>query len=120
MSEVLAEACAKDVCAAFSHSHTHCRFELVVGVSADFTEIMRALGYPRLISVRTRTQAYLQVAWTEGLSIAEQAMSELMNPRPQVENFRTPNFALVAHILYWLVERCERAMAEANMECQHS
>jgi hypothetical protein len=38
----------------------------------DFTEMMRALGYPRLISV---------------------------------ENFRTPNFELVAHVLYWLVYR---------------
>lgn len=38
----------------------------------DFTEIMRALGYPRLISV---------------------------------ENFRTPNFELVADILNWLVHR---------------
>lgn len=38
----------------------------------DFTESMRALGYPRLISV---------------------------------ENFRTPNFELVADALYWLVHR---------------
>jgi Clusterin-associated protein-1 len=39
---------------------------------ADFTEMMRALGYPRLISV---------------------------------DNFRTPNFELVADILYWMVKR---------------
>ena len=39
---------------------------------ADFTEMMRALGYPRLISM---------------------------------ENFRTPNFPLVAEILIWLVNR---------------
>jgi len=39
---------------------------------ADFTESMKALGYPRLISV---------------------------------ENFRTPNFELVADALYWLVHR---------------
>ena len=39
---------------------------------ADFTEMMRALGYPRLISM---------------------------------ENFRTPNFTLVAEILTWLVNR---------------
>lgn len=38
----------------------------------EFTEIMRALGYPRRISV---------------------------------ENFRTPNFGLVADVLYWLVQR---------------
>ncbi|XP_069761444.1 clusterin-associated protein 1 homolog isoform X2 [Narcine bancroftii] len=40
----------------------------------DFTEMMRALGYPRLISM---------------------------------ENFRTPNFPLVAEILIWLVKRYE-------------
>nr|CAB3231831.1 clusterin-associated protein 1 [Phallusia mammillata] len=38
----------------------------------NFTEMMRSLGYPRLISM---------------------------------ENFRTPNFELVAEILLWLVER---------------
>ncbi|XP_072167689.1 clusterin-associated protein 1-like [Diadema setosum] len=38
----------------------------------NFTEMMRALGYPRLISM---------------------------------ENFRTPNFALVAEVLIWLVKR---------------
>ena len=38
----------------------------------NFTELMRALGYPRLISV---------------------------------ENFRTPNFELVADVLYWMVKR---------------
>ena len=41
-------------------------------VFADFTEMMRALGYPRLISM---------------------------------ENFRSPNFALVAEVLMWLVKR---------------
>ncbi|XP_040895858.1 clusterin-associated protein 1 homolog [Toxotes jaculatrix] len=40
----------------------------------NFTEMMRALGYPRLISM---------------------------------ENFRTPNFMLVAEILIWLVKRYE-------------
>ncbi|XP_043945261.1 clusterin-associated protein 1 [Protopterus annectens] len=40
----------------------------------NFTEMMRALGYPRLISM---------------------------------ENFRTPNFPLVAEILVWLVKRYE-------------
>uniref|UniRef100_A0A3P8WVH5 Clusterin associated protein 1 n=1 Tax=Cynoglossus semilaevis TaxID=244447 RepID=A0A3P8WVH5_CYNSE len=44
---------------------------------ADFTEMMRALGYPRLISM---------------------------------ENFRTPNFSLVAEILVWLVKRYEPHM----------
>jgi hypothetical protein len=47
---------------------------LLVAAAAvvDFTETMKALGYPRLISV---------------------------------ENFRTPNFELVADALYWLVHR---------------
>lgn len=39
---------------------------------ADFTEIMRALGYPRLVSL---------------------------------DNFRVPNFQLVADALYWMVKR---------------
>ena len=39
----------------------------------NYCEIMRALGYPRLIST---------------------------------ENFRQPNFALVADCLDWLVKRC--------------
>ncbi|XP_063077149.1 clusterin-associated protein 1 homolog [Engraulis encrasicolus] len=43
----------------------------------NFTEMMRALGYPRLISM---------------------------------ENFRTPNFPLVAEILIWLVKRYEPQM----------
>ncbi|TDH08736.1 hypothetical protein EPR50_G00100340 [Perca flavescens] len=43
----------------------------------NFTEMMRALGYPRLISM---------------------------------ENFRTPNFTLVAEILIWLVKRYEPKM----------
>uniref|UniRef100_A0A8C6T1Q3 Clusterin associated protein 1 n=1 Tax=Neogobius melanostomus TaxID=47308 RepID=A0A8C6T1Q3_9GOBI len=43
----------------------------------NFTEMMRALGYPRLISM---------------------------------ENFRTPNFKLVAEILIWLVKRYEPQM----------
>lgn len=47
-------------------------FELDTTLLTDFTEMMRALGYPRLISM---------------------------------ENFRTPNFTLVAEILTWLVRR---------------
>lgn len=43
--------------------------------AADFTEMMRALGYPRLVSM---------------------------------DNFRTPNFALVADALYWLLQRSIR------------
>lgn len=43
-------------------------------ICLDFTEMMRALGYNRLISM---------------------------------ENFRTPNFPLVAEILVWLVQRFE-------------
>ncbi|MGH0128106.1 UNVERIFIED_CONTAM: hypothetical protein FKN15_033206, partial [Acipenser sinensis] len=46
-------------------------------VVVDFTEMMRSLGYPRLISM---------------------------------ENFRTPNFSLVAEILIWLVKRYEPQM----------
>ena len=38
----------------------------------NFCEIMRALGYPRIISI---------------------------------ENFRRPNFELVANVLYWLAQR---------------
>eukprot|EP00636_Phaeomonas_parva_P008757 CAMPEP_0118857682 /NCGR_PEP_ID=MMETSP1163-20130328/4655_1 /TAXON_ID=124430 /ORGANISM="Phaeomonas parva, Strain CCMP2877" /LENGTH=416 /DNA_ID=CAMNT_0006791019 /DNA_START=224 /DNA_END=1474 /DNA_ORIENTATION=+ len=43
----------------------------------DFTEIMRNLGYQRLISL---------------------------------ENFRTPNFELVADVLYWMVKRYDPAI----------
>ncbi len=45
---------------------------LVFFLCAAFTEVMKALGYPRLISM---------------------------------ENFRVPNFELVADCLYWLVHR---------------
>jgi clusterin-associated protein 1 len=38
----------------------------------NFCEIMRSLGYPRIISM---------------------------------ENFRTPNFMLVAEIIFWLIKR---------------
>ncbi len=41
-------------------------------LTAAYTEVMKALGYPRLISM---------------------------------ENFRVPNFELVADCLYWLVQR---------------
>ena len=41
----------------------------------NFCEVMRALGYPRIISM---------------------------------ENFKTPNFELVADILYWLVNRFDQ------------
>jgi hypothetical protein len=44
----------------------------VVVHNLDFTEMMRALGYSRLISM---------------------------------ENFRSPNFSLVAEVLIWLVKR---------------
>mmetsp|Transcript_35489 Transcript_35489/g.57414 ORF Transcript_35489/g.57414 Transcript_35489/m.57414 type:complete len:458 (-) Transcript_35489:864-2237(-) len=44
----------------------------------NFCEVMRSLGYPRLISV---------------------------------DNFRTPNFELVADVLYWLVQRHDPDMA---------
>ena len=46
----------------------------------NFTELMRALGYPRLISV---------------------------------ENFRTPNFELVADVLYWMVKRYDPDMVHS-------
>ncbi|XP_072337453.1 clusterin-associated protein 1 homolog isoform X3 [Scyliorhinus torazame] len=49
-------------------------FGLWAQAAPDFTEMMRALGYPRLISM---------------------------------ENFRIPNFPLVAEILIWLVKRYE-------------
>ncbi|GBG33970.1 Clusterin-associated protein 1-like [Hondaea fermentalgiana] len=44
----------------------------------DFTEYMRVLGYPRLVSV---------------------------------DNFRTPNFPLVADILYWMVHKYDPAVS---------
>jgi clusterin-associated protein 1 len=50
------------------------RPRLVVRACTDFTEMMRALGYPRPISM---------------------------------ENFRNPNFDLVADVLRWLVKRYE-------------
>ncbi|XP_078611034.1 clusterin-associated protein 1-like [Branchiostoma floridae x Branchiostoma japonicum] len=50
------------------------RFKMSYRDLRNFTEMMRALGYPRLISM---------------------------------ENFRTPNFPLVAEVLIWLVKRYE-------------
>lgn len=53
----------------------------------EFTEIMRALGYPRRISV---------------------------------ENFRTPNFHLVADILFWLVHKYDPLVnLTDNIETEH-
>lgn len=52
---------------------------------------MRALGYPRLISVRD-FQFYSLCAFLRPLLSL------------QMENFRTPNFELVADILYWMVK----------------
>lgn len=48
---------------------------------AAFTEIMKSLGYPRLISM---------------------------------ENFRLPNFVLVADCLYWLVQRYKSRSLPVN------
>uniref|UniRef100_S4R8I3 Clusterin associated protein 1 n=1 Tax=Petromyzon marinus TaxID=7757 RepID=S4R8I3_PETMA len=54
---------------------------------ADFTEMMRALGYPRLISM---------------------------------ENFRQPNFPLVAEVLAWLVKRYEpQSDIPADIDTEH-
>jgi len=47
-------------------------FLLVLFSVVDYVETMKALGYPRIVSI---------------------------------ENFRTPHFQLVAHMLYWLVHR---------------
>ena len=47
----------------------------------NFCEVMRALGYPRIISM---------------------------------ENFKTPNFELVADILYWLVNRFDQDFGLAD------
>jgi clusterin-associated protein 1 len=47
---------------------------------AAFTEVMKSLGYPRLISI---------------------------------DNFRLPNFELVADCLYWLMQRCVLVEATA-------
>lgn len=49
---------------------------------SDFTEMMKSLGYQRLISV---------------------------------ENFRTPNFELVADVLFWLVHRYEHAASNQSI-----
>jgi hypothetical protein len=59
----------------------------------DFTEIMRALGYPRLISVSP-------------MSSVPQNLFDLLKYYlfRQMENFRSPNFELVADILYWMVK----------------
>ena len=48
----------------------------------NFTEMMRALGYPRLISM---------------------------------ENFRQPNFSLVAEILAWLVKQYDPQVGQQGL-----
>lgn len=53
-------------------------FDDSVDLFVDFTEMMRALGYPRLISM---------------------------------ENFRSPNFPLVAEVLIWLVRRYNKILS---------
>lgn len=53
----------------------HCFYNITILheiENLDFTEIMRTLGYPRLISI---------------------------------ENFRTPNFELVADVMFWMIRR---------------
>jgi Clusterin-associated protein-1 len=69
-SEFLAKM--RDRCLAALMHRTHRNDYCLLVIPTDFTEMMRALGYPRLISV---------------------------------DNFRTPNFELVADILYWMVKR---------------
>ena len=69
-----ARSFVEGVCFVCNHIRT-CRFlfnSSRIDELSDFTEMMRALGYPRLISV---------------------------------ENFRSPNFELVADVLYWMVKR---------------
>ena len=58
---------------------------------------MRMLGYPRLISVNGI--AYVLAPFQLNCNTV------LTTIEIKVENFRTPNFALVADILYWLVYR---------------
>jgi Clusterin-associated protein-1 len=73
--ELRSKFCAgklRDHCSAALMYHTHSDNYCLFVMPTDFTEMMRALGYPRLISV---------------------------------DNFRTPNFELVADILYWMVKR---------------
>lgn len=75
-------------CSAFN-LRAACSIELVN--TADFTEIMRALGYVRPISVSgVLVDLIAAVSHTAFI---------------QVENFREPNFKLVADTLYWLVQR---------------
>lgn len=50
-----------------------CRLQLLFVHMPAFTEMMKSLGYPRLISL---------------------------------DNFRSPNFELVADCLHWLIQRC--------------
>ena len=66
-----------------SHPIVSCSSHFFLYCLSDFTETMKALGYPRLISV---------------------------------ENFRTPNFELVADALYWLVHRSVRRERERERE----
>jgi len=58
--------------AAPAHLCKVAQMPIMLFVNTDFTEMMRGLGYTRLISM---------------------------------ENFRTPNFPLVAEVLAWLVKR---------------
>ncbi len=34
----------------------------------------------------------------------------------QVENFRTPNFTLVAEVLYWMVQRCAALLSLTGVD----
>jgi hypothetical protein len=63
--------------------------------------MMRALGYPRLISVRNRWMAHH--CFTDRRLVANARGPSLQTP--QVDNFRTPNFVLVADVLDWMVKR---------------
>ena len=109
---------------------------------ADFTEIMRALGYPRRISVRRQGKTLCAGAgWGSKRLLLHPSLTspqttqwpcppDAVSPTTcfshlsllwswcvmavggvvcvwcvQVENFRTPNFTLVAEVLYWMVQR---------------
>lgn len=65
---------------------------------------MRTLGYPRLISVRA----------VPGWRCRE---LKVVRCYVQVENFRTPNFALVADVLFWLVHKCGPCRRHCHARC---
>lgn len=77
--------------------------------ATDFCEVMRSLGYPRLISVSGQSTAHTGATIpehsTHSLTYFCFHCSSLFGSCQQMENFRTPNFELVADILHWLTRK---------------